>query len=330
MLKRMVVLVITAVLFFSGCSKSENTSGQTASGGAAQKTPVSITLGTAGTAGTYYIVGAAIAQTVNKFSDFLNVTAQSTKGSVENINLCNTGDIEMGMSNSDGVYWATTGTGTFDGKPQNVSMVMALYLSCGQMATMKNSNITSYADMRGKKVCLGPPSTTIVEMSKAILREHGIDPEKDITPYYLAFDEGLAELQDRTIDATFFVAAAPTAAMVNACASGNIRMIDVSEAIINKIAAENPYFSPYIIPKDTYGGMESDVHTLKIVTEIFANNDVSEDAVYEFVKQTLEHTGDFVESHVSAREINLQSAAASNSKYHPGAAKYYREKGALQ
>jgi TRAP transporter TAXI family solute receptor len=124
MLKRMTVLVITAVLVFSGCSKSENASNQAASGGA--KAPVSITLGTAGTAGTYYIVAAAMAQTVNKFSDFLTVTAQSTKGSVENINLCNTGDIEMGMSNSDGVYWATTGTGTFDGNPQNISRVMAL------------------------------------------------------------------------------------------------------------------------------------------------------------------------------------------------------------
>jgi TRAP transporter TAXI family solute receptor len=311
------------LLIISGCSKKQDQA-------AAQKTPVSVTLGTAGTAGTYYVVGAAMAQTINQFSDFLNVTVQSTKGSIENINLTNTGDIELGMSNSDGVYWASTGTGTYAGKPQNISMVMSLYLSCGQMATLKKTNINSYGDMRDKKVCLGPPSTTIVEMSKAILRAYGIDPEKDIKPYYLAFDEGLAELMDGTLDATFFVAAAPTAAMVNACSTGNIRLIDVPEDIITKVSAENPYFTPYTIPRGTYGGVDYDVHTLKIMTEIFAYNGVSEEAIYEFVKQSLEHTDDFAGSHVAAQEINAATAASSISKYHPGALKYYREKGLIK
>jgi TRAP transporter TAXI family solute receptor len=313
------------MLICAGCSRPQEQGGNTG-----QRQPVSITIGTAGTAGTYYVVAAAMAQTINKFSDFLNVTAQSTKGSVENINLANTGEIELGMSNSDGVYWATTGTGTFQGNQQNISMVMSLYLSCGQMATLKKSNINSYSDMRGKKVCLGPPSTTIVEMSKAILRAHGIDPEKDIRPYYLAFDEGLAELIDGTLDATFFVAAAPTAAMVNACSTGTIRMIDVSEDIINQVSGENPYFTPYVIPKGTYGGVDYDVHTLKIMTEIFANNNVAEDVIYEFVKQAVEHNDDYAGSHVAAQEINLATAAASISKYHPGAVKYYREKGVLK
>jgi TRAP transporter TAXI family solute receptor len=320
-------LNVLAVLFLMVCLSAPLFAGGGQQAGTGKQAKASVTLGTAGTAGTYYVVAAAMAQTINKFSDFLTVTAQSTKGSIENINLCNAGDIEMGMCNSDGVWWATTGTDSYAGNPQNISVVMDLYLSCGQMATLKRSNINSYADMRGKKVCLGPPSTTIVEMSKAILREYGIDPEKDIIPYYLAFDEGLAELQDGTLDATFFVAGLPTAAMTNACATGNIRMIDVPENILSKVSAANPYFTPFIIPKGTYGGMDSDIHTLKIVTEIFVNNNVPDEVVYEFVKQSLEHTDDYVDSHVSAREINLQNAASSNSKYHPGALKYYREKG---
>jgi TRAP transporter TAXI family solute receptor len=326
MYKKVIVVLVTTMLVVSGCSKSENTQNSPA----AKKTPVSVTIGTGGTAGTYYVVAAAMAQTINKFSDFLNVTAQSTKGSIENINLTNTGDIELGMSNSDGVYWATTGTGSYQGKPQNISMVMSLYLSCGQMAALKKSNITSYGDMRGKKVCLGPPSTTIVEMSKAILRAYGIDPEKDIKPYYLAFDEGLSELMDGTIDATFFVAAAPTAAMVNACSTGTIRLVDVPDDIIAKVSAENPYFTPYTIPKGTYGGMDGDVRTLKIMTEIFAYNGVPEDVIYEFVKQSLEHTDDFAGSHIAAQEINAETSASSISKYHPGALKYYQEKGLIQ
>lgn len=332
--KKLIIVLAAALFVISGCSKTQTTSSQTtqpqASQAAEKKQSVSITIGTAGTAGTYYVVAAAMAQSINKFSDFLHVTAQSTNGSIENINLTNTGELEMGMSNSDGVYWATTGTGTYQGKPQNISEVMSLYLSCGQMATLKKSNINSYGDMKGKKVCLGPPSTTIVEMSKAILRAYGIDPEKDIKPYYLAFDEGLSELMDGTIDATFFVAAAPTAAMVNACSTGSIRMIDVPENIITQVSSQNPYFTPYTIPKETYPGMETDIRTLKIMTEIFANNDVPEDTIYEFVKQALEHTDDYVGSHVAAQEINVKTAASSISKYHPGALKYYREKGVIQ
>jgi TRAP transporter TAXI family solute receptor len=326
MLRKSIIVLAAAMLIAAGCSKSQPAQNRAA---AAQQ-PVSITIGTAGTAGTYYVVAAAMAQTINKFSDFLHVTAQSTKGSIENINLTNTGELEMGMSNSDGVYWATTGTGSYDGKPQNLSAVMSLYLSCGQMAALKKSNINSYADMKGKRVCLGPPSTTIVEMSKAIFRAYGIDPEKDIRPYYLAFDEGLAELIDGTLDATFFVAAAPTAAMVNACSTGSIRMIDIDESIIAKVSNENPYFTPHVITKDTYGGMDNDVRTLKIMTEIFANNNVSEDVIYEFVKQSLEHSDDYVASHVAAQEINPATSASSISKYHPGALKYYREKGVIK
>ncbi|MCL2602777.1 MAG: TAXI family TRAP transporter solute-binding subunit [Treponema sp.] len=308
--------LIAALLVVSGCSKKEN-------GG------TSITLGTAGAAGTYFVVGAAMSQTVNELSEFLHVTAQVTNGSVENINLTNAGEMDMGMSNSDGVYWATTGTGPFAGRPQNISVVMSLYLSCGQMATLRGSNINSWADLRGKRVVLGPPGTTIVEMSRAILRGYGIDPETDIRPLYLSFDEGLSELMDGTIDASFFVAAAPTAAMTNASATGRVQLLGVSQNVIESVSNELPFFTPHVIPAGTYPNMDGDIHTLKIVTEIFANNTISEDVIYEFVRLTLDNTELFVGSHVAAQEINISTAASSISKYHPGALKFFRERGVL-
>ena len=287
-----------------------------------------IILGTAGTAGTYYVVGAAMAQAINNNSQLLNVIAQPTKGSIENINLTNTGDIQMGMSNADGVYWATTGTGTYQkAGAQNLSAVMSLYMSAGQMATLKNSSIMTYADLKGKKVCLGPPSTTIVEMSKAILRGYGIDPEKDITPFFLSFDEGLAKLTDGDIDASFFVAGVPTAAMINAASTGNIRFVTASDEVLGKVEAANPYFVRYSIPAGTYKGQDTDVPTLKIMTEVFVNNDVPEAVVYEFVKQALEHTDQYLSAHVVVKEINVKNAASTISKLHPGALKYYKEKG---
>src|SRR5699024_9446572 len=147
----------------------------------------------------------------------------------------------------------------------------------------------TYADLKGKKVCLGPPSTTITEMSEAILEAYGIDPEKDIEPYFLSFDEGLQKLTDGEIDATFFVAGVPTAAMINASSTGKVQLVDTDPEILDEIAAEKPYYIPYTIPGGTYTGMDKDINTFKIMTEIFVNNDVPEDVAYEFVKQALEN-----------------------------------------
>lgn len=345
MKKRTIHVTLGAILLsaaiLSGCGGSGTTGGQqtgTTAGGASDgKTTeesaakphakADVTIGTGGTSGTYYVVAAAMSQAINDNSDFLTVTVQATKGSVENINLTNSSELDMGFSNADGVYWGTTGTGTYEGKEQNISAVMGLYMSAGHMSTLKSSGIETYADLKGKKVCLGPPSTTIVEMSKAILREYGIDPEKDITPYYLAFDEGLSALTDGEIDATFFVGGVPTSAMINACSAGNIRMVTVSDEILAQVIAANPFYSKYTIPAGTYSGVEEDVESLKIMTEIFVNNDVDDDIVYEFIKQALENSDTYVDSHVVCTEITPETAASTMSRLHPGALKYYQEIG---
>lgn len=315
------LLILTAGLtIMSGCgSKSTQT----------KKTDVII--GTGGTAGTYYVVAAAMAQAITNHSDSLNVIVQPTKGSIENINLTNSADIQLGMSNADGVFFAYNGTGSYAtiGK-QNVSALMALYMSAGQMAARKDSGIKNYGDLKNKKVCLGPPSTTIVEMSKAILRKYGIDPEKDIRPYYLSFDEGLQKLTDGEIDASFFVAGIPTAALINASSTGRVTLVDVDPAIIEEISAEMPYYEPYLIPAGTYRGTEQDIHTLKIYTEIFINNDVPEEVAYEFVKQALENGEEYVDAHVVCQEITAETAAQTSVALHPGAKKYYREIGVIQ
>ena len=201
-----------------------------------------VVVGTAGTSGTYYIVAAAMAKTITEKSQILNVIAQPTKGSMENINLTNAGDMEFGMSNADGPYDAYNGTGMYArfGK-MNIAGCMALYMSAGQMVALKNSGIRDYGDLRGKKVCLGPPGQTVVEMSKAILREYGVDPEKDITPYYLAIDEGMQKLTDGEIDATFFVAGVPTSGLINAASQRDLVFVQADTAKLDAITAKMPY-----------------------------------------------------------------------------------------
>lgn len=329
------IIVLVVSLALTGCSTDSGSdtsdSSQSSDGSSKPVSKQDIVLSTAGTAGTYYVIGAGMASAINNNSDLINVVAQPSKGSVENLNLTHNGDVQLGMSNSDGVYFAANGTNMYENTGAlNINGVMSLYMSAGQIATLENSGIETYADLKGKKVVLGPPSTTIVEMSKAILIAYGIDPENDIDPFYLSFDEGLQKLTDGEIDAAFFVAGIPTAAMINATSTSNVRLVDVDKEIIDQVASEKPYYIPHVIPAGTYKGTDKDINTFKIMTEIFANKDVSEDVIYEFVKQALENIDDYKESHVVGAEINAETAVNTSAELHPGAAKYFREIGVLE
>ncbi len=290
-----------------------------------------IIVGTAGTSGTYYIVAAAMAKTISERSEILNVIAQPTKGSMENINLTNAGDLDFGMSNSDGPYFAYAGTGMYEkiGK-QNILGCMAMYMSAGHMVALKGSGIQNYGDLRGKKVCLGPPGQTVVEMSKAILREYGIDPAKDISPYYLAIDEGMQKLTDGEIDASFFVAGVPTSGLINAASQRDLVFVEASDEVLDAIVGKMPYYARYSIPGGTYRGMDADAPTLKIYTEMFVGADVPEEVVYDFVKQAFDHNADYRDSHVVCREIVPETGVQVLIPLHPGAEKYYREVGVLK
>lgn len=285
-------------------------------------------MGTAGTSGTYYVVGAAMGAAVNNANPSLNVVVQPTKGSLENLNLANTNDIQLGFSNSDGVYWALTGTGMYEqtGKLK-IQQVMALYTSQCQMATMAKSGIRTYADLKGKKVNLGPSGQSVIECSKAILRAYGIDPEKDITPYYLSVDEGFTKLTDGEIDATFWAAAYPTAGMINASSVADVRLVDIDKDILEKVCAENPFYHVGIVPAGTYKGQDADINVVAMDTELFASSEASEEAIYQFVKTALEHRDDYVAAHVSCQEITPEKAASVNVDVHPGALRYYKEIG---
>lgn len=328
-MKKKLITILASILVASFALTACASTAVPAPGAPVQKSD--IVIGTGGTAGTYYVVAAAMAATINSHSQTLNVIAQPSKGSVENLNLTNTGDIQMGLSNADGVFFAANGTNMYEASgKQNVSGVMSLYMSAGQMATLNNSGIDTYADLKGKKVCLGPPSTTITEMSKAILLAYGIDPEKDITPFYLSFDEGLQKLTDGEIDATFFVAGVPTSAMMNATSTGRVKMVDVDKNIIDQIAAEKSYYIPFVIPSGTYKGTDKDINSFKIMTEIFVNSELSEAVVYEFVKLALENVGEYKNAHVVVQEITKENSWQTSAPLHPGAAKYFKEIGVVK
>lgn len=346
MKKRVITLMMTLAMAVSlaACGSSKSGSDDTGSSDAADVEDAKdaadagstdhydLTLGTAGTTGTYYVVGAAMANEVNNSNDKLTVVAQATNGGVENINLCMMGDMELGFTNADAAYWSSYGGGTgyyeAYADPGNIKGVMRLYESQGHMITTANSDIESYADLKGKKVCLGPPSSTIPAMSIAILEAYGITLD-DIEASYLSIAEGLEKLTDGSIDATFFVASAPASGLTSAAATSDLKFVDADPEILAGIVEEYPYYEASTTKEGAYPSLNS-VNTLKIYTEIIASGDVPEDAVYEFVKSSLEGQPNYVDAHVSCQEIIPETACQASAELHPGAERYYKEIGVIK
>ena len=332
------MLLLAAVFMTAACSPTDvnsttGNSGSTAAEGASSGgTHYDLTLGTAASTGTYYVVGAAIANEVNTKNPDLTVVAQTTNGGVENVNLCMSGEMDLGMTNADAAYWSSHGGGSgfyeIYAEPGNVKGVMRLYESQGHMITAANSGIETYEDLRGKTVCLGPPSSTIPAMSIAILEAYGINPDSDIKAVYYSIDEGLEKLTDGVIDATFFVASAPASGLTSASATSDLKFVDAGEEILKQVVEKYPYYTAAATKEGAYPNMNS-VNTLKIYTEIIASGDVPEEAVYQFVKGALEGQPDYVDAHVACQEINAETAASAAAKLHPGAARYYRELGLI-
>jgi TRAP transporter TAXI family solute receptor len=324
-------VLAAGIVLLSGCS-GNTAGGASASAASAPAVKRDLVLGTAGTSGVYYIVGAALAKVVNEASSSINLIAQASKGSGENLNLVMSGEMDIGMANSDSLYYASTGTGpnAKTGALPDIRAVMALYLSCAQMVTRADSGIKTYADLKGKRVCLGLPSTTMIDNSTAILAAYGIDAQKDITPYYLTIEEGCQKVQDGDIDATFFMAATPTAGVMNIATTTGIAMVEADPAILEKVIQELPYMSQHVIPAGTYNGVNTDTHTLKLMTNFFCRLDMSDDVVYELIDKVLANVEKALNSHEVIAQIGPQSAAELPIEMHTGAIKYFKEHGLLK
>jgi len=328
--KSILVMLLVLLLVMAGCGSSGVDSDSNDSSKSNSKSTSSIVIGTAGSSGTFYAVGAGMANVLNKHSDGLNVVSQGTNGATENVRLLHSNSIDVGMGNWDALYFGYEGTGPFNGEKQDIVGLMTLYLSGGQMVVKADSKIESYHDLKGKKINLGPQGSTITEMSRIILKTIGIDPDKDIDPYYLSFNEGGSKLKDGDLDATFYVAGIPTAGLIELSTSTDVKLLSLEEDVREKIIEEYPYYDKITIPAGTYKGVDYDIESLQLWTALMVNPDMPEETAYEIVKTLMENIEEFKEVHSVGEDFSLENAAKTIIPLHPGAEKYFKEKGVIK
>lgn len=316
-------ITLTLVVACGNETTNNESSEESESGGEVER----VTLSTAGTGGAWYPIGGGIANIVSESSDIVSVSAEVSNGGVENIRLINDGTSDLGFANTDIVYEGYYGEGTYeeDGE-MDILSVAYLYPSTFQAVVLKDSSIKSLSELKGKTVAVGPPASSSEIMGWDILESYGITKD-DINGQTISFEEGVNALRDGNVDAVFVMSAAPNSQIMEIATTHDIELLPVEDDLIDSLIEEIPYYGKITIPAETYDGQEEDINTLSMGTTIVANSNVSENVVYEFTKYIYENIEEVKALHSIAEEISLENATNMPIPFHPGAIKYYEEKG---
>ena len=283
-----------------------------------------LTFTTGSETGTYYGFGTVLAGQISDRTKS-TVTAIVGKGSKANIELMDVGDAQLGLVQSDVMSYAYEGTNLFaeKGKINSFSTVAALYMEQVQIVTL-DPNIKSVADLKGKTVSVGESGSGVYFNAIDVLAAYDLTLD-DIKPTYQSFGDSTEALQDGKIDAGFIVAGAPTNAITSLATTRDVYLVELDDVHIEKLKAASPYYSKNVIPASAYG-LEKDATTVAVGAVIIARNDVKDDDIYNVVSGIFESVDTL--AHDKKNELSLDFAASVTSvPYHPGAAKYFAEKG---
>ncbi len=287
-----------------------------------------VSIATGGTSGTYYPIGGAIAKAVSTDPE-LQATAETGNASVANANLVGAGEIEIAFVQNDIAYWAYNGElmEGFIKKPlKNLRAVASLYPEHVQLI-LGDPSIKTLADLKGKRVGVGAPGSGVEGDVQAIFKVAGLT-YNDMKVEFLDFGATTSRFKDNQIDAGFVVAGYPTASVMDLATTKQITLLDFDDAFMKKLVAAHPYFVPSIVPANTYSKIDRDIKTPAVMAILITHDKVSDDVIYRFTKAMFENLDAVHAAHAKGKEINLKTALDGLTvPLHPGAAKYYREKG---
>lgn len=304
------------LLVLSGCSKSD-----------AKKDFI---LATGGTSGTYYPFGGAIANIWNTKVQNMNVTAQATGASAENLRLINRGDAEFAIVQNDVMDYAYNGTDMFAGeKLTNIMTIGTLYPEVVQIAAEKNSGINSISDMKGKRVSIGDAGSGVEFNAKQILEGYGITFD-DIKKNNLSFKESAEAIQNGTLDACFITAGVPNSALQELAFTTGLNLVPVTNENAKIISEKYEFYTVTTIPAGTYKGTDTDTKALAIKATLAVNASLDEEIVYQMTKALFENLDELGTAHAKGKEVSAAAAITGVSvPFHPGAIKYYKEIGLM-
>lgn len=306
-------------------------SGGTSSGTAAPTvTPQDLVMGTGSTGGTYFALGGAMANAINnKLTDQkITITAQSTGASVENMNLINASELDLGIAMNNVAANAHDGIGAFSAPVTNVAAIGVVYNEVYQIVANANTGAKNVADLKGLKIAVGPAGSGTVGLSEKVFTAAGLDINKDIQPQSDSFGDAATKMQDGHIDAACNVLAVPASSIIEMTTSMKLSYINISDEILTEIQKEAPYFTRKVIPAGTYPDQTEDCNTITCKAVLYCRADLDEETVYQITKAFYESGDEIASAHATGKEVQLEGCLAGvTTPIHPGAAKYFKEMG---
>ena len=335
-------LALVMVLSLAACGSKDtgnanNTGAPNASNSGETKAPApaitDIAIGTAASGGAWYPIGAVMSDIISTSDLGISATVQTTGGGVENCKLTNNGSCELSITIGYLAYNAANGLAPYDGAQMNNISCLFGGLSTGVMQVLRpaDSKIETFADLAGKKVAVGPAGGGAITCLQACMEYEGASYD-DITPTYVSYDEGVTMMTDGHVDAAIVYGGIPTSAVSTLVASNtDFRFLSLSEEAQANLIEQYSYFVPVTIPADMYS-YDSDVLTIGTPNIVIVSSDMPEDVVYDLCALffTDENIARIQGSQPSAKGLTLEKAATQTSiPLHPGAEKFFREKGLL-
>ena len=291
-----------------------------------------ITIGTGGQTGVYYVVGQSICRLVNRGTAEHNLkcTAPSTGGSIANINAIAAGDMDMGVAQSDWQYHAYNGTSKFEGN--TVAKLRAVFSVHGEPFTViarADAGISSFDDLKGKRVNVGNPGSGQLATMEVVLDAKGWSMSDFSLASELKPAEQAAALGDNKVDAIIYTVGHPNGSIQEATSTVEAKLVPVTGEAIDKLVNDNPFYAKATIPGGMYPGTPDDVDTFGVKATFVTSADVPDDVVYQVVKAVFDNFDRFKGLHpafANLKEEDMISAGLS-APLHPGAVKYYKERG---
>jgi TRAP transporter TAXI family solute receptor len=291
---------------------------------------LNIFIATGPTSGVYYPMGGGLADILTKYVPSLNATAGTTAGSVANLQLMANKKADVAFSMADAGWDAYKGQHKFAAGAVPLRALMVLYPNRMHIVTVEGTGINKFSDLKGKRVSTGAVNSATEVMALRMTEAQGMT-FKDFTQERLDPGKSADAIKDKKLDAFFWVGGIPTAAVTELAATPGIKikLVDHDDGVAGMNKTYGPLYVRDVIPAKAYPGQEQPNRIATVWNVLLARADVSDQVAYDIVKTMFERKADMERVHPESRNFDFkyQTNAASVVPFHPGAVKYFAEKG---
>jgi len=290
-----------------------------------------LSIATGGTGGVYYPLAGGFATIIAKKIAGYTATAEVTGGSVANLQLIGTGKADVAFAQVDASWDAINGLDKFTSGKLPIRALTVMYANYMHVVTVEGTGINKVEDLKGKRVSTGSPGSATEVFAFRVIEAAGLDKDKDMKRERLGVAESVNAIKDKKIDAFFFVVGLPTSSITDLAATPNtkIKLLDHAQYVDKMIAKYGKIYAPGAIPKATYAGMDADAKGITVWNLMVVNASFDEKLAYDLTKTMLENVEDLSKVHKEALNIKVENqvSAKAGIPWHPGALKYFAEKG---